>query len=316
MWVALLKLAGCSFSQVTMPCPKQAKTHVEQLHILRSRDLHIPDESFALHCLEHHNYYRLSAYRFPITIKGNPDQFIPGASFTTLWELYEFDRKLRQLVREALNRMEISIRSRWAYVMATAHGPQSFEDVRLFRNPQRHAECLKKLDEELARSDEMFVRHYRDKYQMRRPPIWVACEIMSFGTLSRLYADTGPDRLRKDVARTYKLFPETLKSFLEHAVHIRNLCAHHCRLWNRRFTVSMTVPSKQPMQILDSFHAAEVRRIYNTLTLLGHMMDVVSPGHTWTQRLLELIESTRFPVCAEMGFPPDWKQRSAWGKAV
>ena len=298
-----------------MPGPKPATTHIEQLQILRSRGLDIPDELFALHCLEHHNYYRLSAYRFPITAKGNPDQFLPGANFGTLWMLYEFDRKLRQLVSEALNRMEISVRTRWAYVLATAHGPQAFEDARLFRNPRRHADCLDKLDEELRRSDEAFVKHYRNKYRMMRPPIWVACEIMSFGTFSRLFADTGPERLRKDVARTYKLFPEVLKSFLEHAVHVRNLCAHHCRLWNRRFTVSMMLPARQPVQIMDSFHPLEARRIYNTLVLLGHMMNVILPGHTWVRRLVKLVEDTPFPVTAEMGFPEDWRSRSIWKAA-
>ena len=297
-----------------MPCPKPATTHIEQLRILRTRGLAIPDGAFALHCLEHHNYYRLSAYRFPITAKGNPDQFLPPANFSTLWELYEFDRKLRQLVSEALNRMEISVRTRWACVLATAHGAQAFEDAGLFRNARRHADCLAKLDEELRRSDETFVKHYRDKYHMPRPPIWVVCEIMSFGTFSRLFAATGPEHLRKDIARTYKLFPEVLKSFLEHAVHIRNLCAHHCRLWNRRFTVSMMLPASQPKQIMDSFHPAEDRRIYNTLVLLGHMMDVISPGHTWTQRLVKLMEDAHFPVETEMGFPDDWRSRSAWKK--
>jgi abortive infection bacteriophage resistance protein len=94
-----------------MSCNKPAKTYVEQLQILKNRGLIVADEPRALHCLEHHNYYRLSAYRFPLTIQGNPDQFLPGTTFDELWNLYHFDRTLRQFVAEAVKRVEISVRA-------------------------------------------------------------------------------------------------------------------------------------------------------------------------------------------------------------
>lgn len=89
---------------------KPAKTHQEQLDLWKSRGLAVPDEPLALHILAHHNYYRLSAYRFPYTLPGQPDAFRPGATFDQLWNLYHFDRSLRQLLLEACKRVEISAR--------------------------------------------------------------------------------------------------------------------------------------------------------------------------------------------------------------
>lgn len=308
----MLKSAGCSFLGVTMSFSKPPKTYAEQLAILKGRGLIVTDEPFALHCLEHYNYYRLSAYRFPLTVHGNPDQFLPGITFEQLWGLYCFDRQLRLLVTEAVKRLEISVRSHWAYILGHAYGSQAYEDVARFRDARRHTGALAKLDEELERSDEVFVAHYHTKYGMRRPPIWVACEVMSFGLISRFYENILRDRDRKAIARPYGLFPDTLKSLLEHTVYVRNLCAHHARLWNRRFTVTVTLPAHQPAPVVASFNPAEDRRVYNTLVLLAHIVDVVEPQNHWAHRLLALLRAQTFPVTRHMGFPDDWETRPMW----
>ena len=98
---------------------KLPTTHAQQLALLQSRGLAVPDEPFALHCLKHHNYYRLSAYRFTITETGNPDKFLPGMTFDHLWGLYCFDRNLRLLVTEAVKRLEISTRSPIFFFLAS-----------------------------------------------------------------------------------------------------------------------------------------------------------------------------------------------------
>lgn len=294
-----------------MACNKPAKTYAEQLAIWRGRGLVVADEAFALHCLEHHNYYRLSAYRFPLSVAGQPDQFLPGTTFEALWGLYLFDRRLRLLVSAALKQFEISARAHWAYVLGHAHGPQAFENPAVFFDPRRHTSALTRLDEELTRSDEVFVDHYRTVHGMPRPPIWAACEVMSFGLLSRFYENIRRERDRKEIARTYGLFPNTLKSILEHAVYVRNLCAHHARLWNRRFTITMTLPL-QPATLGASLHPAEPRRIYNTLTLLAHLLDVIDPRHAWAAEIVALVDRSPTTVTPAMGFPPDWRSRPLW----
>ncbi len=229
-----------------MSCNKPATTYREQLDLLKRRGLLIGDEARAIHQLQHHNYYRLSAYRYPITAQGNPDEFLPGTTFDDLWNLYDFDRTLRHLVSEAVKRVEISVRARWAYVLAHAHGPQAYEHAPVFRDSQRHTEALRRLDEELRRSHEDFVSHYRKKYNMSRPPIWAACEVMSFGLLSRFYENIKRNSDRKEMSTTYGLSPETLESLLQHCAYVRNICAHHSRLWNRRFTITVKLPRSSP----------------------------------------------------------------------
>lgn len=299
-----------------MSCHKKAKTYPEQLQILKDRGLIVADEPRALHCLEHHNYYRLSAYRYPLTVQGNPDQFLPGTTFDDLWNLYHFDRTLRQFVAEAVKRVEISVRARWAYVLAHIHGPQAYEHAPIFRNPLRHTESLAKLDDELARSREDFVSHYRTRYGMSRPPIWAASEVLSFGLLSRFYENLKRDSERKKISTTYGLSPDTLESLLQHCAYIRNLCAHHSRLWNRRFTITLELPQSSPAAVIPNLHPAQDRLIYNTLVLLTHMISVIEPASTWSNRLVIQLLGLDAKFLPHMGFPADWQQRPLWKKLL
>jgi abortive infection bacteriophage resistance protein len=295
-----------------MSCSKQAKTYEEQLGILKGRGLLVLDDARAIHCLAHHNYYRLSAYRFPLTIDGNPDRFLPGVTFDDVWNLYHFDRTLRSLVSEAVKRLEISMRSRWAYTLAHTHGPQAYETPAVFHDPRRHTESLARLDEELNRSDEIFVGHYRNDYKMSRPPIWVVCEVMSFGLLSRFFENMRFDRDKKAVSSTYGFPPDILKSLLTHCVYIRNMCAHHARLWNRRFTITVSLPHSSPVSVLPNLNRSEDRRLYNTLILLGHVVRVVDSDSTWPVRLKAHLLTLRSDFLPLMGCPSDWASRPAW----
>jgi abortive infection bacteriophage resistance protein len=300
----------------TVSCKKPPKSYREQLEILKARGLAVSDEAFALHCLEHHNYYRLSAYRFPFVEQGDPDRFVADVTFERLWAVYCFDGVLRGLVSEAVKRVEISVRAKWAYVLGHAHGPQAYEDATVFRNPQRHTGALSHLDEELRRSDEVFVDHYRTKYGMQRPPIWAACEVMSFGLLSRFYENIKRDRDKKQIANTYSLSIDNLKSMLEHCVYLRNLCAHHTRLWNRRFTITVQLPKSTPAAAIPNLNPEAERLLYNSLVLLAHFLRVIEPTTTWPYRLMRHLESLEAAFLPQMGVPADWKSRPMWKTLV
>jgi abortive infection bacteriophage resistance protein len=302
---------------------KVAKTYAEQVALLQARGLIIGDRAFAERCLTHHNYYRLSAYRFPLTVAGNPDRFLPDVTFEQLWRLYEFDRQLRHLVLEASKRVEISVRSRWAYEVGHRHGAQAYEDGKIFKHFPYHQAVLQKLDHELARSQEEFVAHFRTVYHMPRPPIWAACEVMTFGQVSNFYSQLTEPKLRQAIADTYGLDERVLVSFLHHLNVVRNTCAHHARLWNRRFTVSLQPPRTKPPTIISSFDATPQKsatnpqprapnKLYNTLVMLGHVMDIIDPPARWRHRLREVIAAQSFPVASHMGFPLDWPTRPIW----
>lgn len=322
------KLAGYLYPQVscdrmTASTPKPFKTYDEQIQILQGRGLIVDDLNFARHILTHFNYYRITAYRFPFLVSPyQADNYKCGTRFEDLWDLYRFDQKLRWLVNEACKALEISVRARWAYVMGERFGPQAYEASQAFVNQTRHTGHLRQLDDELDRSREIFVKHYKNKYDMARPPIWAACEVMSFGTLSHFFS-ISPKNEQKQIAQTYRLQAETMKSLLQQAVYLRNLCAHHSRLWNRKLTITPTLPRSHPPGLIASldtskYNEQESRKIYNSLVLLGHTQSVILPDGDWKTRLqthLGALQAIGLTV-AEMGFPKDWNVRPFWTDSI
>ncbi|MDP0499237.1 MAG: Abi family protein [Verrucomicrobiota bacterium JB022] len=286
------------------------KRYDEQIAILRARGLQVGDVAFAKHILTHYSYYRLSAYRFPF--QDTKDQFRHGTTFEELWALYVFDRKLRALVGEACKHLEVSVRATWAYIMGESHGPDAYEQGACFRHQRRYQANLDSLDRLLGQSQEPFVSHYRNQHGMNRPPIWCVTEVMSFGLLSRFYANTAADRDKKAVARIYGLSINGFESLLEHTVYLRNLSAHHARLWNRQFTVTVSLPQKQPNAVVKSLNPQEPRRLYNSLVLLGHVVQVVAPESDWLERVRAHVLSLPVKMQADMGFPRDWESRPVW----
>jgi abortive infection bacteriophage resistance protein len=139
---------------------------------------------------------------------------------------------------------------------------------------------------------------------------------MTFGLMSRFYENIRHDKEKKEIARTYGLSPDNLASLLRHCVYLRNLCAHHSRLWNRRFTVTVALPRKCPSEVIPNLFPEEDRRIYNTLVLLTHIIGVIDPPSTWAHRLVTQLLALDGHFIPRMGFPSDWKTRPLWAKLI
>jgi abortive infection bacteriophage resistance protein len=135
---------------------------------------------------------------------------------------------------------------------------------------------------------------------------------MSFGLLSRFYENIKRNADRKHISFTYSLSPETLESLLQHCSYIRNLCAQHSRLWNRRFTITFQLPRSSPASLIPSLYPQEDRRLYNTLVILAHMVGVIEPGANWPHRLTRHLLTLKPNLLPHMGFPADWQQRPLW----
>jgi abortive infection bacteriophage resistance protein len=163
---------------------------------------------------------------------------------------------------------------------------------------------------EVERSKEVFIQHFKNNYQEPLPPIWAVAEVMSLGTLSKWYKNLGPKAIRRSIADTYQIDESVLQSWLHHLVIVRNICAHHARIWNRDFTFLIQLPKHKPTHLVSEL-IQRSRKLYNTLVLLLHCMDIISPEHHWRQRLIHLIQQHAIPVAA-MGFPGDWASRPIW----
>ena len=298
-----------------MKFDKPSTSIPDQIALLKRRGMIIADEAAAAHYLRFISYYRLRAYWLPFEVPAENDgdhAFREGTSFEDVLMLYVFDRQLRLLVLDAIERVEVALRGQWAHHMAMAHGPHGYLDQGHYAHIKRHAATVAELDKEFRRSRDTFATHYREKYTTPElPPVWMAAELMSFGLLSKFFSDLKLRSERQAIAKPFGLDERVLTSFAHHISHIRNICAHHGRLWNKRFTVKMTVP-KYPAKLPVAMRGADPRYLHNTLVMLDYLLSIIAPGSEWRERLVALIDGCPLANPASMGFPEGWRERTAW----
>lgn len=294
---------------------KPALSVDQQLEQLRRRGMVVGDPEVARHYLAHINYYRLRAYWLPDEIPAEQPgdhAFKPGTQFETVLDLYAFDRKLRLLTMDAIERFEVSLRTRWAHVLSLRYGSHGYMEPRHFRKAQQHEKCMEKLRVELQHSHETFVTHYRQTYSDPEiPPVWAICEVLTFGQLSLWFQNIADGAVRVEIAKPYGLDEQILKSFAHHLTYVRNVCAHHSRLWNRELTIGMKLAA-EPDWLSLVFNVEKPKRLYNTLVMLAYLLDIVSPRSQWRAQLLALLGQHPRVDLNAMGFPGEWRLSAIW----
>lgn len=126
--------------------------------------MHVTDEALALHYLGHLNYYRLGAYWLPFEKDHNSHQFQPGTKFDDALTLYIFDRELRLWLMDAIERVEVSLRTQFAYQLSLRYGTHPHLNQSLFHEPSRYGRALNKLENEVKQSGEEFITRCRLVY--------------------------------------------------------------------------------------------------------------------------------------------------------
>ncbi|MCW2305415.1 abortive infection bacteriophage resistance protein [Rhodovulum sulfidophilum] len=282
----------------------------------------VDDHGAAKKWLETVGYYRLSAYWLPFEkVAEGADArskiFNIGTAFSSVTDLYVFDRRLRVIVLEAIERVEVHVRSRWTYHMSHSYGPHAHLDHELFSNGLSHAEQLVRLARAVDKSEETFIVHYKGKYTSPySPPLWAATELMTLGELSKWFQATKDNSIKSKVGHDLGLpTKEIVEGTLQVLSYVRNICAHHGRLWNRR-TVKRLPKIKRfkrdLVAVCDGQNWQNDNRIYNVFVVLLHLMDQQCTDSTLRSRLRELIEERSDADRSNMGFPTDWRDRPVW----
>jgi len=294
---------------------KKAASFDEQIHLLKSRGLSIQNEEQTKFYLKNIGYYRLSAYELPFQRGDRSEahhQFLPGTTFEQVLELYTFDRKLRLLVMDAMERIEIAIKSIVINEMCIPYQAHWYMDRTHFVNGFDHEGFIKSIHKDIdhGKNSEnvrnISIRHYYENYDApSMPPLWMVFEALTFGTVSLIYGWL-PHVDQKRIADQFNLGVPILKSWLQAASYTRNLCAHHARLWNRVYT-------KKPKEMMEyKGEFTPNTKFYAQACMLHIFMQRISPESHWANRLSTLLSEHPNIAKEHMGFPADWEAHPLW----
>ena len=314
-----------------MQYTKRPLTIQEQLQKLQSRGLNFDNEELAKAYLTNISYYRLRAYTYPFQDNDNPeaDHYFKqdDIKFSDIIDLYCFDRRLRNLMFNAIEKIEVAVRARIVQAYSEVYGSHWFYDNTLYKhilktdrrgNPTTAFDMLmEEIESEVNRSNEDFIKHYQDKYDNPQlPPAWMTLEVLSLGTLSKMYNLLKKSSLKRKVARDLGLGDEKVLANWLHAIAVwRNCCAHHSRVWNRRSIINIIMPTNtyRPFikkEVMSKLHS---NKVFTVLCCIKYFSNIISPDSNLKQNILSIIgDGGNLLNLQDMGFPKDWKHLDVW----
>jgi len=307
---------------------KTPLSFTDQLALLKSRGISVTDEPKAISILQKISYYRLSAYFLPY--QSVKDTFNPGTTFKQIIDTYSFDRELRLLVFDCIERIEIAIRTQIIYQMAYHYNDSHWQDNQsLFIKPYYNKIGIK-VDPfsefqsiiskaKTVRTPEVFIQHYLNNYSSpSNPPSWMCFELLTIGEMSNIYRGLSSKVDKKRIASFFDLHPTVFISWLHSLTYVRNICAHHARLWNKELAIKPEL-LLNPTGDWISIPFNNNKRLFYFLCVLKYLLLRANPGNNLKVKLETLFAKYLTVPIKYLGIPTDgtgnmlnWQDEPLW----
>ena len=292
---------------------KQPLDYSGILAMLKNRGLIVRDDNKAIAQLKVISYFRLANYFRPMEADKTTHIFKPNSYFENAVDLYKFDQELRTLLFNAIQTIEIALRSKMIHHISLQYGSFWFMDANLFNNSSIFELCLQHIRQEVERSREDFIIEHLERYtEPDIPPVWKTLEVTTFGTLSKLFENFKDNRLKKRIAREFNL-PQhiILENWIKCAVIMRNHLAHHTRVWNRNFPyIPQTNVPLRGAWLSHRIHHSH--KLYPYLCCMQYLLNSVLPDNTFSHDLAMLLGKYPNVDSFAMGFSMDWQDEVLW----
>lgn len=303
-----------------VPFTKPPLSISQQITQLESRGLLVKDKTLAENALRNLNYYRLSGYWMYFEDNRNPHHFKTGTKFEDVLALYNFEKDLRTYVFEGISRFEVSLRTQFSHQIGMKYGSHSYLKPEYAKDYAAWLDNMKKVQSETNRSKEISIKHFKDKYEESFPPIWVICEVFSFGTLSCWYKNLKeipsgnphcPGNAKDDIATFYNVPSAVLESWIHSLTVLRNHCAHQSRLILKQIAIQPMKP-KSKKNPISQLWSSQANCLYNLILILLFLNDQIDLPSSWGTDFIGFLKQFSDKCVEFLGFPKDWELDSFW----
>ncbi len=283
------------------------------------------DVEFARRHLNHISYYRLKGYWWDMQTDKVKHIFCKNANFKDVITRYLFDKELRLILFDAIETIEVALRTKMIYHLSQSYGGLYYTEATLFDNKKFHQQHTDDLMSEFMRSGEIFVKDYKRKYGewngdkctslTQQPDAWVIFEVATLGTLSKLYKNLNhqlPEKAK--IANDFGLNKHSeLSSWLEAISYLRNIVAHHSRLWGRDMVKRpMEISNPKGIWLKNTLPAFAKKKPYLIIASMLYLCNAINAGDTYKQKIITLIRNHPNIPIDKIGFPYRWYEEKIW----
>ena len=280
--------------------------------LLQSRGLTITDADKAERYLDYIGYYRLSAYMYPLLqMPKELHRYKPNTSFDQVMMLYRFDKKLRLLIFNEIEKIEVAVRSAIVNIASDMTGnPFWMTDGNNFIDAGKFHHTMDLIDAELRRSREDFIVHFKQTYSDIYPPAWILAEVLPFGVITNVFSNIRNTRIKKRIAQKFGLQVAPFESWLTIVTLTRNSCCHHARVWNKQNTIRPMIPNRMNGAWIAL--PTDTLRIYFDLCIVKYFLNIISPQNDMKAKLSWLFVDFPEIDLHALGFPDGWETEPLW----
>ena len=303
---------------------QKPRTIEEQLHLLKARGMKFNSEENARDCLSHISYFRLKYYWTDMLDDETEHDFLPTALFDDVIARYNFDRNLRLVLFDAIEIIEVALRAKIINHLSQTKGNGLwYLDKTLFEREDYFEDFVLDLKYEFSRSTEPFAKEYianapnwdAESLGSDNPDAWVILEVATFGTLSKMYKNLKNQLSQRSmIANEFGLYSaKEMSSWLEAISVLRNIIAHHSRLWNRNLAKQPTnLKGHRDKWLNTPLSDNQKKKPYGVITAMLYLCNAVYSENRIKQKLLQLLDSSADIPYARLGFTGDWRKEPIW----
>jgi abortive infection bacteriophage resistance protein len=310
----MLKSAGrfLYMDMARLPFIKTYSSPAQLASILQSRGLHIDNKIRVENYLRTIGYYRLSAYLYPLLkLPKEQHQFKIGSTFDQALDMYRFDRHLRLLLFNQIEKIEIAVRSSIVNITSKETGdPFWITNPANFANKVEFQKTLSLIKSEYNRSREDFIKHFRVTYSNQYPPAWIIAEILPIGVLTSIFKNLASHQVRKKIAKEFDLNVPVFNSWMTIITLTRNSCCHHARVWNRDWSLQTRTMRRMNRPWISA--SVKQGKIFYTLCIIKYFINIIAPTNDMTGKIIRLLAEYPNIDISAMGFSANWNQEEVW----
>ncbi|WP_291119012.1 Abi family protein [Flavobacterium sp. UBA6135] len=294
---------------------KDPKSIIEQIELLKQRGMLFYNEETAPHFLENISYYRLKGYWWEMQFDKINHIFNADSYFENVIDLYNFDRHLRLIMFDAIERIEVALRTKLIYHLSLSFGPLWYLKFDIFTDGINQMSIAGHLSNEISRSKEQFIVEHKNNHKNELLEAWKCLEVASMGSLSKIYKNLNHQLPEKSTIALQFGFNShsDFSSFLEATTVIRNVIAHHSRLWNNNITIKYLWPKNLKNAPITYVPDENQRaKLFPLFSLILYTLEKVSPNNSIKNKFLNLLDEYPNTPIHKMGFPLNWKTQPIW----
>jgi abortive infection bacteriophage resistance protein len=295
---------------------KPAYSIADQIKLLKSRGMLFRDESLAALILKNISYYRLKGYWWDMQAEKVSHLFNPNTFFEDIIDRYNFDRQLRLILFDSIERIEVAIRTKMIYHISLVYGSLWYLNTELFDNTTLHYKHIEDLKLEFDRSQEIFIKDQKSRFSEENADAWKILEVASFGTLSKLYKNLHHQLPEKSIiSREMGLSSNSeLASLLESIVYLRNIIAHHSRIWSRNMVKKPVEKLNNPTGLWFSRKLLPVqsKKPFLIISCMLYLCNSIINDNQIKSSILNLFRNNPAIPIYKLGFLNNWDKEPIW----